>query len=729
MVRELALRTLQRIGGSRAAGALVRLLDDPEPNVRAAVLKQFAEHPAAKIVKHLAEYVARETDPDLLVHAVRVLRAVKDVEAVACLTTLLKHDNWRVRAEAAEGIGECLRPRTGNVSNDLQADAHVALLGLLDDDDGFVVSRAILGLRYADIPEAVEPVAKAAEKHPELAKEAVLTMLGGKSVQSKAVGQLHAWTDHADPRLRAAALVGLSSAGAEDLGQVFQKLIADADSRVRIAVAEQLFQWFERQRPGEDDVGQTGEPRAASARPSSDDGGEEGEDENGGPIADADKKDSGAPGRPPAGNLSRPGALEAWLAGFRAGDGRKKWIDPVVEPLVKMLAADSSAERAAAAAALVPLGRDDTALPVLAELVDAQGAQVAYAVRALPWLPWKIRADWFVRLAARPLQPDERTELGRMLVVLSDPRAGELLWQQLAKGRLTPAEAQGLLQNLLQTYKLAEQPHHVSHGVQPRVRPKSWTKAVVDVARRYAAKGVPWQRVVALAVLSAADREEAARAAAEIHDDQDLPEELRLDALQVLLLVRAPTEVEQDVVAAMAGGSQSGRRLALVYLARGAEALGQLRGHALDFSDILGFIPPAYAARMERQQEGHGPPKGVAPEALRPFLHDADPELAAYAGYVLALLGQADGLPPLVSQWRSRRNQAAVWDPLVERAVAALDDAGHVSVLEAIYESFDREHDVHRIKELYWNIRSLGGQEALKLRKRIRDEVGMDSLR
>ena len=132
---------------------------------------------------------------------------------------------------------------------------------------------------------------------------------------------------------------------------------------------------------------------------------------------------------------------------------------------------------------------------------------------------------------------------------------------------------------------------------------------------------------------------------------------------------------------------------------------------------------------MQTERQDAARPKGVAPDDLRPFLRDPDPELAAYAGYVLALLGQTDGLPPLLAQWRSRRDQAALWDSLVERAVAALDDAGQVSVLETIYESFDREHETYRIKELYWNMRSLGGPEALKLRKRIRDEVGMDNLR
>jgi HEAT repeat protein len=751
LVRELALRTLQRIGGPRAAGALIRLLDDPEPNVRAAVLKQFAEHPAAKVVKHLAGYVARENDPDLLVHAVRVLRAVKDAEAVDCLNTLLKHGNWRVRAEAAEAIGECLRPRSGNVATELKADAHVALLGLLDDEDGFVVSRAILGLRYCDIPEAVGPVAKAAEKHPELAREAVLTMLGGKSMQSKALERLRAWTDHADAHLRAASLVGLADNGADDLGQVIQKLIADADSHVRTTAAEQIFRWFERQRPNEDDTGQPARlragyaHRAAEVDPFADDVGDvrdvDDQDSSDGQISRDDGKDdegeatlgakstsSDASAGGPVIDLDRAGPMEDWLAEFHAGKDREKWLVGLVEPLVGMLAADPPAERAAAAAALVPLGRDDLALPVLAALVEADGRQLSNAARVLSWLPWDLRSEWFLQLAARHLHPDERVELGQQLVVLPDPRAGELLWRQLA-GDVAPAEAQGLLECLLQTYKLSAHAHHMHYGAQPRVLPKSWTKAVVDVAGRYAATGSSWQRTVALAVLMAADLDEAARSAAQIVDDRDLPEELRLDAFQVRLVLLTPSDAENEVVEAMADGSQAKRRLVLVYLARGAEALGQLRGHPLDLSDILGFIPPAYAAMMEQGQTNSSPPKGISPDVLRPFVRDADPELAAYAGYVRALLNQADGLPPLVAQWRSRRDQAAVWDPLVERAITALDDAGHVSVLEAIYESIDRDHETHRIKELYWNIRSLGGPDALKLRKRIRDEVGMDNLR
>ena len=50
LIREMALRGLQRAGGKNATDALVMLLDDPDPNVVAAVLKQLAETPGPELV-------------------------------------------------------------------------------------------------------------------------------------------------------------------------------------------------------------------------------------------------------------------------------------------------------------------------------------------------------------------------------------------------------------------------------------------------------------------------------------------------------------------------------------------------------------------------------------------------------------------------------------------------------------------------------------------------------
>ena len=109
LVRETVLKGLKTIGEPGDSQPLLALLADPEPNVRAAVLKQLAEHPAPRLVTPLAEYVARETDPDLVVHTVRVLRELSGSSSLKVLIKLLEHDNWSVRADAVEAIGKKLQ--------------------------------------------------------------------------------------------------------------------------------------------------------------------------------------------------------------------------------------------------------------------------------------------------------------------------------------------------------------------------------------------------------------------------------------------------------------------------------------------------------------------------------------------------------------------------------------------------------------------------------------------
>ncbi len=112
LVREISLRGLQHIGGKNSNAALVQLLADPEPNVRAAVLKQLEEAPDAAMVPAVVKYLEAEKDADLVVHGIRFLQAVKGTEAIKCLMSLLKHESWQVRAEAAAGIGKLHETRS-----------------------------------------------------------------------------------------------------------------------------------------------------------------------------------------------------------------------------------------------------------------------------------------------------------------------------------------------------------------------------------------------------------------------------------------------------------------------------------------------------------------------------------------------------------------------------------------------------------------------------------------
>ena len=118
------------------------------------------------------------------------------------------------------------------------------------------------------------------------------------------------------------------------------------------------------------------------------------------------------------------------------------------------------------------------------------------------------------------------------------------------------------------------------------------------------------------------------------------------------------------------------------------------------------------------------PPVGLKVEDVRPLLGHAEPDVAACAGYLLVLLGDADGMAPLLRFWRQQRADYNEWTSLAYRAIAVADDPQYVPVLAEIYAKL-KEYEV---SEFYWTIRSMSGPEILKLRKRIRDEVGMSRL-
>jgi hypothetical protein len=84
-------------------------------------------------------------------------------------------------------------------------------------------------------------------------------------------------------------------------------------------------------------------------------------------------------------------------------------------------------------------------------------------------------------------------------------------------------------------------------------------------------------------------------------------------------------------------------------------------------------------------------------------------------------------LDRLLDYWKQMKSDDE-WNKLAYEAISAGDDAKYVPILEQIYETFHKEES-HLMRDFYWSIRTMHGPEILKLRKRIRDEVGMDQLR
>jgi HEAT repeat protein len=751
LVRELSLRALRSVGGENANSALLRLLDDPEPNVRAAVLKQLAEESNPAVAPRVAPYALAEQDGDLVVHAIRVLRESPGQAAIDALTKLLLHQNWQVRAEAAEGLGKIAasrsqRPGSSDAADSVRADIYVAMIGLLKDPDGFVVSRAVGVLAKADLLTAVDPLAETVQSHPELASEIVKSMVYGNKTRARSLAHLHKFITNADPRVRAAAISGLCRMDPEAAEADLRTTLADADSEVRIAAATGLFGIIQTERrvgvasydadeePVPDSPPPTGFFQSvirlfsgASAQPAPPPM----------PESESNKTESDAPAEveTPAGTTApavrseeaasiypEPGdPAEAFLKEIRAGKGLPMWqhnLAPLLEPLV---AAASPRERLAGALALLALGRDSTAITVLDDLLQHEQQMASQIAGALPWLPVAERERMLAKLlAAADLPLGALPTIAEILAAIRSPHSGDALWKLSADARIDPEAAEHVRDALAQYY-LGQSYQYNMERVAARRR-----KAAIAAAGLHATSGAPWERLIALSLLLSVGHDDAAEKARLLLDDETAESEFRADALQALLLALSESRADELAAQQLASKRPKVRERALEYLTLGNQEMSTVREGRFTLK-----INHSYSMRSRETGQPIVPeaPEGLAVDDLLPLLDSGDPRTAALAGYLLALLDRDEGLPPLLRYWEEHARDNPDWMRLVYRAIARGDDSSRVGVLNDIYGRLHTDDHSHFLPEFYWTIRSMTGPEILELRKTMRDEVGVENLR
>jgi hypothetical protein len=274
--------------------------------------------------------------------------------------------------------------------------------------------------------------------------------------------------------------------------------------------------------------------------------------------------------------------------------------------------------------------------------------------------------------------------------------------------------AETVEQNLARLY-FGEQYYNASNLPMPQRQP------AIDAAKSHLG-GPELQRLIAMALLLSVAPEDTASAARALLDDPAISPALRLDSLQILLLSRPTKEAETIAIKHMNDANL--RQAALPYLAGGSTHIRILRG-----SFSLTYVSVAeYAA--DSQSIVVAPPKGLEIEPVRRAMAAGDERTKAYAGYLLVLLGERSGLDPLLAYYRAqpRRPYDDQWAQLVYRAITFVNDPALVPTLEEIYSGYDKS-DTWRIRTFYWTIRTMTGDQVLALRKKIRDEVGMERLR
>jgi HEAT repeat protein len=690
LMREISLRGLQAVGKGDAGRALVALLNDPDLNVRAAVLKQLASEPSAAMLTAVIDFAQHESDPDLVVHAVRVLRESKADRAIDGLLAVLGHANWRVRAEAAEALAEMTSDRGGiSPTPARKAQVNVAMIKLLDDPDGFVVSRAVLALAGADVATAMDAMAKAAEAHPELAGDVIRGMTQSSKSRFAAERHLRAFCFHKDNKVRSQAIAALCSITG-NVEKEMKALLKDPDESVRMWAAAALFNMINSWRPN-------GRPGTHS------EGGFLG---IGARIVE-DKND-------PA----------EWANDFRAGKGRPSaWLADLVPDLEKLATAKGAETRLDGALPLLALGPPDKPLAIVREAVRAEPRLGEKAAGALPWLATEQRIELFNQIAGAgganaPGRHGSLNSLASAMAVVRDPRAAGPLWSLLpADSGIDRAEV---------VYEAMQQLYFGERNYSNQPMADEARKTAITDAKAKLAAGTEMQRLVALAMLLSTSPADAVEAATKLQEDAAAPEALRADALQVRLIAGRKADGVKAAIAALTSSQPRALRgVALRFLATGGQELNRLRGEM-----YVNFDNPELERGVYITQNTPvilDPPPGVTVEMLKQILSETkDQETAAYVGYLLALMGDRSGMDSLLDYWRNNREDQSA-QRLVYRAAAALRADDMVSVLEEIYAGYAKQP--YYVREFYWTIRLIGGEGALKLRKRIRDEVGMQQLR
>ena len=810
LVREICLRGMQRIGGETQT-LLLDLLADPEPNVRAAVLKQLEEKPGPGTSLKITEYVETEKDPDLVGHAVRVLRTLhkqEDSKATRSLMELLKHERWQVRSEAAMALGSNSRYYSSHdnsklsAKEQLQAEVYVALIELLEDSDNFVVSKAVESMANIDMPAAVEPLIKVIPRHPDLASSVVEILVNGDNMRERATQQLRNLRKHEDPRIRAAVIRGVATT--DDEG--FREGITDTDSRVRIAAANAMFVRLESiqvlAQLGEGQSGmmtpsrpipqpvspfsqffQTLSTIAKSKRPA------KAEIENGeaesievteeevasppvlteetpdeteiDPFADTEKIDTIvlveeqeeveqeenpleiASEEANNDNLLvkyisknsseiSSDAYDKWLLDFDKGVGRPDWANDMVEPLEKMLEAESPEERIAAALALIPLGKKETMIPLLMEMAKDKPEFSDSFAKIVPWLVrekrWELFHQW--REQTKP-QDDQIARFLRDIVELVDPRDETILWDILGREKISIYLLDTAFDSLKPLYLFDQFAYN--SGTQP---PKKIRSLLVEKLQARATTGPENQRLIALALLLPIDGNKAQEIAQQLDADTSFSAEFRRDMLQIQFFSqtneKARTKLAMEV---LRQNDPLRSKLALLSLTDKRDTLRILR------RSLYLYLNNDFSRNNYSQEKTLKMPRGLELESVKLLINDENEEIAAYAGYFTVLLGDPSGMEPLLKYWRKSTANAAntgsalsneltygASNPvstLAYGAIASLDDPQYIPILREIYGKLNESE----VRDFYWTIRGMTGPEILKFRKELRDKHGMENLR
>lgn len=682
MVREVSLRALKAIKGPGVVTALSTLLEDPEPNVRAAVLKELFESDNKDVVPAIIAYIQREKDEDLLGHAVRVLRSAKDPAAVDCLLSLLDHPAWRIRAEAAEAlaqsVGESEWVNGKPVENPAKAKISKALAAHLDDPDGFVVSRVLAGLKKAGLPDSmIDAAVHASEKYPDITLDVVALLCSDTDLAVKAMPHLKKFAADPNPAVRLLVVSDVGSNLGIKARAILLPALSDSDREVRAvaitAYAEELFKVL----PEEGMVEVSGGLFSGSKRV---------------PVDSA-----------------------KWLVEFNMGKRKPAWLKEAAPVLLNLADKAEGEEMAALSSLLLALGKAEPVNRYLDNLSDIAPKQVSILTNALPWMDMN-RQSRLARLLW--MKSENSWQQQGVLNALDRLPSEELLknmWELVGLKPLLEKHEYHLQAATRLIYR-----HYFGESyfyVQETPEQKAKIKKLTDDLQPMLQNGSESQRLLALGVLAAVDSKQAVALAQKWLDDPEIPAGNRRDALQILLAMGSSKDA--DALAVKYFPIPETQPMALAYLTGSRNELFSMRGgiyltNILSESDIT--------QRNQNKPIKPEAPAGLTADMVRPLIKSEDAEVRMRAAYLLCLLQEKSALEILEKELNGEeRMRGSREQRMLYRAIAALNDESRVPTLQSIYKTI--KDDTYEATEFYWTIQSMTGTQITQLQQRVAKDI------
>jgi hypothetical protein len=413
------------------------------------------------------------------------------------------------------------------------------------------------------------------------------------------------------------------------------------------------------------------------------------------------------------------------------------------------LASKDVNERLAAASLAVVLGDEDAGFAVLGRDAGMNAVTMHEAAQLLTWPPaTKRRFELFELLLAKADDPEKLASLVAGVGETKAPAAIPRLWQLVDAGRTDSHNLGAFQKSLWQLYQNSSSDSNLVADflgalLRANIEPNDKVEAIKaapeklsdgprqrierDVAPRLA-KGSEDARILALTLLAGVNGAAAHAKVTEFLGDTSIKPAFRRDLIQLEVNLLADRDATKKAVALLGDGDPKIRQFALAWVASDFAHrydLHELRGGMLETR-----LDPNQRHRYREQSRFPAIPYDLKAEALLPFLTDDDPGAVATAGLLLVALGRSEGWEPLFEQWR-QKGPTSPYTQHVYTAIALRNDAEQVATLEAIYEWMQKSYGKnanYMYQPFYWTIRIMTGPEVLKLRKRIRDDVGMSNL-